>query len=121
MFDTMPVFHFIPAQNFEHNKKDFACPLYKTAERKGVLTTTGASSNYILDLDIPTSKTPDYCWMRIGCRASLCALADCDLREEERPPRLRCLFFADAVLYNQRDLDRNNYVDREIILTIRNR
>ena len=47
-----------------------------------------------------TSKTPVYCWMRIGCRASLCALADCDLREEERPPRLRCLFFADAVLSN---------------------
>jgi dynein heavy chain len=74
MFDTMPVFHFIPAQNFERNKKDFACPLYKTAERKGVLTTTGASSNYILDLDIPTSKTPDY-WMRMGV-AALCALAD---------------------------------------------
>ena len=65
MFDTMPVFHFIPAQNFEHNKKDFACPLYKAAERKGVLTTTCASSNYILDLDIPTSKTPFY-WMRMG-------------------------------------------------------
>jgi dynein heavy chain len=74
MFDTMPVFHFIPAQNYERNKKDCACPLYKTAERKGVLTTTGASSNYILDLDIPTSKTPDY-WMRMGV-AALCALAD---------------------------------------------
>jgi len=99
MFDTMPVFHFIPAQNFEHNKKDFACPLYKAAERKGVLTTTCASSNYILDLDIPTSKThARLLEMRVGCRASLCALADCDLREQERPPRLRCLFFADAVL-----------------------
>ena len=97
----MPVFHFIPAQNFEHNKKDFACPLYKAAERKGVLTTTCASSNYILDLDIPTSKShARLLEMRIGCRASLCALADCDLREQERPPRLRCLFFVDAVLSN---------------------
>jgi hypothetical protein len=96
MFDTMPVFHFIPAQNFEHNKKDFACPLYKAAERKGVLTTTCASSNYILDLDIPTSKTPFY-WMRMGV-ARRCArwpIATC-----LRAPRLRCLFFADAVLSN---------------------
>ena len=76
MFDTMPVFHFIPAQNFERNKKDFACPLYMTAERKGVLTTTCTSSNYILDLDFPqTSRTP----ATTGCCksvAALCALAD---------------------------------------------
>ena len=52
----MPVFHFIPAQNFEHNKKDFACPLYKAAERKGVLTTTCASSNYILETLTSTSR-----------------------------------------------------------------
>ena len=76
MFDTMPVFHFIPAHNFEHNKKDFAWPLYKAAERKGVLTTTCTSSNYILDLDFPqTSRTP----ATTGCCksvAALCALAD---------------------------------------------
>ena len=98
MFDTMPVFHFIPAQNFEHNKKDFACPLYKAAERKGVLTTTCASSNYILDLDISDQQDARLLDAH-GCRASLCALADCDLREQEPPPRLRCLFFADAVLF----------------------
>lgn len=99
MFDTMPVFHFIPAHNFEHNKKDFAWPLYKAAERKGVLTTTCASSNYILDLDISDQQDARLLDAH-GCRASLCALADCDLREQEPPPRLRCLFFADAVLSN---------------------
>jgi len=74
MHDTLPVFHFMPTQNFERNPKDFECPLYKTAERKGVLTTTGASSNYIIGLDIPTDKTPDY-WVRMGV-AALCALAE---------------------------------------------
>jgi len=74
MHDTLPVFHFMPTQNFKRSVKDFACPLYKTAERKGVLTTTGASSNYIIDLDIATDKTPDY-WVRMGV-AALCALAD---------------------------------------------
>mmetsp|Transcript_29511 Transcript_29511/g.76170 ORF Transcript_29511/g.76170 Transcript_29511/m.76170 type:complete len:212 (+) Transcript_29511:2-637(+) len=74
MHDTLPVFHFIPTANFERNKAEYACPLYKTAVRAGVLTTTGASSNYIIDLDIPTDKRPDY-WVRMGV-AALCALAE---------------------------------------------
>ena len=74
MFDTLPVFHFIPTQNFQRNKADYECPLYKTSERKGVLTTTGASSNYIIGLDIPTERQPDY-WVRMGV-AALCALTE---------------------------------------------
>jgi len=74
MFDTLPVFHFIPTQDFERNKADYECPLYKTAVRAGVLTTTGASSNYVISLDIPTERNPDY-WVRMGV-ASLCALAE---------------------------------------------
>jgi len=74
MQDTLPVFHFMPTQNFQRSNADYECPLYKTAVRAGVLTTTGASSNYIIGLDIPTDKTPDY-WVRMGV-ATLCALAD---------------------------------------------
>ena len=74
MFDTMPVVHFVPTQNFVRNAADYECPLYKTAVRAGVLTTTGASSNYVLSLDIPTAKPPDY-WVRMGV-AALCALAE---------------------------------------------
>ena len=74
MYDTLPVFHFVPTQNFERSLKDYECPLYKTAERKGVLTTTGASSNYIIGLDIPTERNPDY-WVRMGV-AALCALRE---------------------------------------------
>ena len=47
---------------------------YKTAVRAGVLTTTGASSNYVVSLDIPTERNPDY-WVRMGV-AALCALAE---------------------------------------------
>jgi dynein heavy chain len=54
--------------------KMFECPLYKTSVRAGVLTTTGASSNYIIGLDIPTDKNPDY-WVRMGV-AALCALTE---------------------------------------------
>ena len=38
------------------------------------LTTTGASSNYVVSLDIPTERNPDY-WVRMGV-AGLCALAE---------------------------------------------
>ena len=74
MHDTLPVFHFIPTENFERDVADYECPLYKTAVRAGVLTTTGASSNYVVSLDIPTERNPDY-WVRMGV-ASLCALAE---------------------------------------------
>jgi len=74
MYDTLPVVHFVPTQDFERNKADYECPLYKTAVRAGVLTTTGASSNYVVSLDIPTERNPDY-WVRMGV-ASLCALAE---------------------------------------------
>ena len=40
MYATMPVIHFNPAANFERNKADYECPLYKTATRAGGLTTT---------------------------------------------------------------------------------
>merc|ERR1712086_658436 len=74
MYDTMPVFHFMPTQDFVRNKADYECPLYKTAVRAGVLSTTGASSNHVINLDIPTERDPDY-WVRMGV-AGLCALAD---------------------------------------------
>lgn len=31
----------------------YTCPIYRTAERKGVLRTTGHSSNFILNVQVP--------------------------------------------------------------------
>ena len=74
MFDTMPVIHFVPTENYVRSAADYEAPLYKTSVRAGVLSTTGASSNFIVPVDIPTDKNPDY-WVRMGC-ALLCALTD---------------------------------------------
>ena len=74
MFDTMPVIHFVPTENYKRNVADYEAPLYKTSVRAGVLSTTGASSNFIVPVDIPTDKNPDY-WVRMGV-ALLCALTD---------------------------------------------
>ena len=75
MDDTMPVVHFVPTQiTSSATPTTTSAPLYKTAVRAGVLTTTGASSNYVVSLDIPTDRNPDY-WVRMGV-AALCALAE---------------------------------------------
>merc|ERR1711916_257545 len=50
----------------------FVCPTYKTASRHGVLSTTGHSTNFVLDISLPISEddTPQK-WTRRGA-ALLC-------------------------------------------------
>jgi len=74
MYDTLPVIHFIPTPNFHRDKAAYECPLYKTAVRAGVLSTTGQSTNFVVAVDMPTDRDPDY-WVSMGT-AMLCALAD---------------------------------------------
>ena len=51
MFYSMPVIHFNPVkENLLLKASDYKCPVYKTSVRAGVLSTTGQSTNYILDV-----------------------------------------------------------------------
>lgn len=52
----------------------FACPLYKTSTRKGELSTTGHSTNFVMYLMISTARPSDY-WVRRGA-ALLCMTDD---------------------------------------------
>jgi dynein heavy chain len=51
----------IEVKQFDH----YLAPLYRTAARRGVLATTGHSTNFVMDLQIPSDKSQDY-WIRGG-------------------------------------------------------
>uniref|UniRef100_A0A3B3UAK3 Dynein axonemal heavy chain 12 n=1 Tax=Poecilia latipinna TaxID=48699 RepID=A0A3B3UAK3_9TELE len=63
LFDSMPIIWIQPV-----------CPLYKTSERKGTLSTTGHSTNFVISMILPTNKPPQH-WIKRGV-AMLCQLDD---------------------------------------------
>ncbi len=42
----------------------YSCPLYRTAERRGVLATTGHSTNFVMFVRMPTDVEPSHWVMR---------------------------------------------------------
>jgi dynein heavy chain len=73
IYTKVPVIHFIPTENYTTPDGDYPCPVYKTSIRKGVLSTTGQSTNFILAVDMPSKNDKPEAWTLKGT-ALLCQL-----------------------------------------------
>ena len=73
MMSLMPIIHFTPLQNYIPNPADYQAPLYKTNLRAGVLNTTGQSTNYILDVGLPTDENPRF-WILMA--TAMCTMSN---------------------------------------------
>ena len=55
LYDSMPVIKLHPVELTEDATpaNHYPCPLYKTSERRGVLMTTGHSTNFVTPINLP--------------------------------------------------------------------
>ena len=75
LYTRMAAMWFKPLLKVDMNYKNiYECPLYKTTERRGVLSTTGHSTNFCLKVHVPSSL-PQSHWIKRGV-ALVCSLND---------------------------------------------
>lgn len=75
LFSPVPTMHFQPKEIKEFSDvPHYNCPMYKTSVRRGVLSTTGHSTNFVMDVRIP-STAPQKHWVKRGT-AMLTSLDD---------------------------------------------
>jgi len=77
LFTKMKTIHVLPKKLVEiDHGHTYKCPVYRTAERQGSLTTTGHNTNFVLYIYIPMAKEDEGTkWTKRGV-AMLSQLSD---------------------------------------------
>jgi dynein heavy chain len=71
LYSKAPVIWLIPSLKTEKDLSGYyRCPLYKTLTRSGTLTTTGHSSNFVMNIDFECKLQSDH-WVRRGAACFL--------------------------------------------------
>eukprot|EP00742_Colponemidia_sp_Colp-10_P007220 GILJ01007760.1.p1 GENE.GILJ01007760.1~~GILJ01007760.1.p1 ORF type:complete len:2640 (-),score=434.68 GILJ01007760.1:74-7498(-) len=66
LYTSVPLIWLLPRQNRKKPHIDiYDCPTYKVLSRRGTLSTTGHSTNFILSIELPTLYPPEK-WVRAG-------------------------------------------------------
>lgn len=56
----------IPKKSSElKESRTYNCPVYRTGDRRGMLSTTGHSTNFVMFVRMPTKKDPNH-WIERG-------------------------------------------------------
>ena len=76
LYNPMPVIWIKPTRrsDIDSTTRRYQCPMYKTSERRGQLSTTGHSTNYVLTVLLDTDVVAEH-WIKRGT-ALLCQLDD---------------------------------------------
>ncbi|KAK2854426.1 hypothetical protein Q7C36_006295 [Tachysurus vachellii] len=75
LFNSLPIIWLKPGESSKFlHENVYVCPVYKTSARRGTLSTTGHSTNYVMPIELPSDQ-PQKHWINRGV-AALCQLDD---------------------------------------------
>ena len=73
LFTKAPIIWLKPRKSDKKtSEKSYSCPVYKTTERRGILASTGHSTNYVMDIKLPIDCEAEH-WVKRGV-AMICQL-----------------------------------------------